>query len=63
MWVTWGKITFFWVTLTEFRKVHYFSEATILSSPSHIISLKSTNFSKHEIHGKRILISSRGKFA
>ena len=47
----------------EFKKVHYFSEATFLSSPSHIIPLKSTNLSKHEIHGKIILISSSGKFA
>ena len=48
--IWWNRIknTFFWVILIELQKVHYFFEATILSSPSDIILLKSTNFSKQE---------------
>ena len=42
------KNTFFWVILTELKKVHYFFEVTVLSSPSDIILLKLTNFSKQE---------------
>ena len=34
--------------MIELKKLHYFFEATILSSPSDIVPLKSTNFSKQE---------------
>ena len=43
------KNALFWVILIELKKVHYIFEVTILSSPSAMISLKSTNFSKQKL--------------
>ena len=48
--------------MIELKKVHYFFEATILSSPSDIIPLKFKKFLKTGVHEKCVLISSRGKF-
>ena len=42
------KSILFWAILIELEKVHYFFKATILSSPSDIILVKPTNFSKQE---------------
>ena len=55
------KITFFWVILIELEKVHYFLCYYSIESILHN-SFKVCKFIKTEVHGKCILISSRGKF-